>query len=165
MPQKTTESQQDLPNTDRLTALLRGERATLTKRLVSLRERSLALTEEQDVVAVRLGHIDALLSGQDLNQAPGTQSAEATDHSLADKVVELLQEHGKALHYREIAQRLQERGVALPKGKDPAANLLAHFFKDARVYRPQRGTYALRDGRTVHSVGTRGPRPRKEQRS
>lgn len=153
-------------DSDQLTAVLRQERVTLTEHLASLRERSMALAREQELVKARLGHIDALLGEQNLKHPQTLKSAEnSTDRSLADDVVGLLREHGKPLHYREIAQTLQDRGVVLPKGKDPAANLLAHFFKDPRVYRPQRGTYALRDGRSVHSVGTRRLRPSKGKRS
>ena len=85
--------------------------------------------------------------------------------TVADRVVALLEEHGGPLHYREIATKLAESGGVLPKGKDPAANLLAQYFKDERVYRPDRGTYALREGRKVASVGTRRPGSRRKKKS
>ncbi|MYF76891.1 MAG: hypothetical protein F4174_06080 [Acidobacteria bacterium] len=151
---------------DQLAAALQAERAALGKRLASLQERATELAKEQDLVKVRLGHIDALLHAEDIDRLHAAPSADASaDHSIADDVVGLLREHGKALHYREIARKLQERGVTLPKGKDPAANLLAHFFNDPRVYRPQRGTYALRNGRDVQSVGTRRTPSKKGKRS
>ena len=158
----SAESQQGVPATDRLAAVLLTERNSLAKRLASLRKQSEALAQEQNEVEGRLGHIDALLNEQGANQShDGELGTTAPERSLADEVVQLLQEHGNPLHYREIASRLRERGVELPKGKDLAANLLAHFFNDPRVYRPRRGTYALREGRVVQSVGTRRARSRK----
>ena len=162
MSSNSAESRQNVPATDHLAALLLAERDSLAKHLASLRKQSEELAKEQAQVEVRLGHIYALLDEQAAHQSQdGELGAKAPERSLADEVVKLLQEHEHPLHYREIAQKLRERGVELPKGKDSAANLLAHFFKDPRVYRPRRGTYALRDGRAVQSVGTRRARPRK----
>lgn len=64
----------------------------------------------------------------------------------ADAVVGLLKEIGKPLHYREIHRELHTRDPLRHlrvDGVDPAATLLSRFFKDPRLYRPQRGTYAL----------------------
>ena len=64
----------------------------------------------------------------------------------ANQVVALLREVGKPLHYRDIYRELEtrERFQFLEVGGvDPAATLLSRFFKDPRLYRPQRGTYGL----------------------
>ena len=73
----------------------------------------------------------------------------------ADLVVNLLKSLGKPLHYRDIYEELTTnesfrdgflfeffRDGSLG-GVDPAATLLSRFFKDPRLYRPRRGTYAL----------------------
>ena len=70
---------------------------------------------------------------------------EIRQHS-ADAVVSLLNEVGEPLHYRDIHRELKARGrleFLYVGGADPASTLLSRFFKDPRLYRPQRGTYAL----------------------
>ena len=156
MPKKLPESQSGPPDGDHFTAVLQTKRSVLTRRLASLREQAAAIAEEETRVETQLGHINALLDEQHPEQPRATEEATtSSDSSFADQVAALLRDCGEPLHYRQIAQKLLERGVILPKGKDPAANLLAYFFNDPRFYRPHRGTYALRDGRTVQSVGTR----------
>lgn len=70
------------------------------------------------------------------------RSPEVIRQEGADLVVALLEETGEPLHYRDIHQELETRGYRVG-GVDPAATLLSRFFKDPRLYRPQRGTYAL----------------------
>ena len=139
----------------------------------ALRDRRATLARERDVASARLealrhdvarldtdiGHIDALLGEQ---RAAGAVVAGGPDNRLAenttaDMVVELLRETGP-LHYREIERELRARGAITIGGKDPANTLLSRFFNDQRLYRPKRGTYALRNGRTAGSVGARRAR-------
>ena len=67
----------------------------------------------------------------------------------ADLVVNLLKSVGKPLHYRDIYEELKTNEFFHAAGHgslgdvDPAATLLSRFFKDPRLYRPRRGTYAL----------------------
>ena len=61
----------------------------------------------------------------------------------ADAVVELLRETGEALHYREIYDILEDRGVEV-KGKNPPNTLLARFFDDPRLERVRQGTYQIK---------------------
>ena len=64
-------------------------------------------------------------------------------------MVDLLKSVGKPLHYRDIYEELKTNeffranGLGSLGGVDPAATLLSRFFKDPRLYRPRRGTYAL----------------------
>lgn len=114
-----------------------------------------------------LGHIAALLGeahGEAGGAAHGAEAAtppgDAGEHAAsptADVVVALLGEIGRPLHYREIARELEARGVTA-EGKDPANTLLSRYFDDPRLYRPKRGTYALRNGLAVRSVGGRRTR-------
>ena len=69
--------------------------------------------------------------------------------SSADLVVGLLKSVGEPLHYRDIYEELKTNEFFRAAGPgslgdvDPAATLLSRFFKDPRLYRPRRGTYAL----------------------
>lgn len=69
--------------------------------------------------------------------------------SSADLVVNLLKNVGKPLHYRDIYEELKTNEFFRAAGPgslgdvDPAATLLSRIFKDPRLYRPRRGTYAL----------------------
>jgi hypothetical protein len=98
-------------------------------------------------------HIAALLN---LNGSrPSPEVVNANTESPADLVVRLLNETGP-LHYREIERQLRARGWYQAGGVDPANTLLSKYFRDPRLYRPQRGVYAVRpEGRTVQSVGTK----------
>ena len=64
-------------------------------------------------------------------------------------MVDLLKSVGEPLHYRDIYEELKtsEFFHVTSRGSlgdvDPAATLLSRFFKDPRLYRPRRGTYAL----------------------
>ena len=124
---------------------------------ISTRERRRSELEEQ------ISHIDALL-GKCAVMEPAS-AAEAGDsgsgNETADLVVDLLREVGRPLHYREIEQELRARGAIQAEGKNPANTLLARYFNDPRLYRPARGTYDLRNGRSVRSVGTKRNRSRR----
>lgn len=63
--------------------------------------------------------------------------------NAADKVVKLLQNVGRPLHYREIYNRLEALGVLNSRSATPAEALLRNFYKDKRLFRPRRGTYFL----------------------
>lgn len=142
-------------------AVLAKEHADASARLEELRHAVAGLEED-------LGHIDALLGeahGETGGAARGAEAAapqgDAGDPAAsptADLVVALLGEVGTPLHYREIARELAARGEVAAGGKDPANTLLSRYFDDPRLYRPKRGTYALRNGRAVRSVGGRHAR-------
>lgn len=138
-------------------------RKELNERASSLRMELEALTREIEGLNARrsekvelLEHIEALLGVQ-----PGPISnfsltePVSTDESIADMVVSLLKEAGKPLHYREIYDSLSRAGRVEMAGKDPANSLLARYFKDERLYRPARGTYALKTSSKAVSVGSR----------
>ena len=124
---------------------------------ISTRERRRSELEEQ------ISHIDALLGkGADTEPANAADSGDSSSgNEAADLVVDLLQEVGRPLHYREIEQELRSRGAIQVEGKNPANTLLARYFNDPRLYRPARGTYDLRNGRSVKSVGTKRKRTRR----
>lgn len=79
----------------------------------------------------------------------GHWSSRTLQQDSADLVVNLLKSVGKPLHYRDIYEELKTNEFFRAAGHgslgdvDPAATLLSRFFKDPRLYRPRRGTYAL----------------------
>ena len=142
------------------------EEALLARRAVLAKEHAEAsarLEELQGAVSVLeadLDHIDALLgeAGSATHGAGAAAPVGAVgERPTADLVVALLGEIGRPLHYREIARKLEARGVTA-EGKDPANTLLSRYFDDPRLYRPKCGTYALRNGLAVRSVGERRTR-------
>ena len=48
------------------------------------------------------------------------------------------------MHFRELTRAMQDRGIAIG-GRDPSNNVIAAMSRDARFYRPRRGTYFLRE--------------------
>ena len=59
-----------------------------------------------------------------------------------DATLEVLRQHGRPLHYRQIYDKVTEMGISVI-GKDPAAVLLARFSRDPRFQRVGSGTYML----------------------
>ena len=81
---------------------------------------------------------------EDYSGAPsGLSWDEDWGRNAADKVVKLLQNVGRPLHYREIYNRLEALGVLNSRSATPAEALLRNFYKDKRLFRPRRGTYFL----------------------
>lgn len=149
-------------STDGFNSALQCRRAELVKERVPITEQISHLEKRRGQIDEHIAHIDALLG-----ETTGSRQAEAPEVALpagsnptADLVVELLREVGKPLHYRDIERELRARGKLQVDGKNPANTLLARFFNDSRLYRPARGTYALRNGRTEKSVGTKRKRSR-----
>lgn len=76
--------------------------------------------------------------------------------TASDKVVSLLERVGHPLHYREIHRRLAELGVITTRSARPAETFLRNYYRDARLFRPKRGTYFLAAKRRgAKSVGSR----------
>jgi hypothetical protein len=78
---------------------------------------------------------------------------------LANAAREVLLETKKPMHYRVLTRAMQDRGVDIG-GRDPSNNVVAALTRDDRFYRPQRGTYFLRElakGPITH-VGVRHAR-------
>lgn len=67
--------------------------------------------------------------------------------ALAGEAVHVLAAAGEGLHYREVARRLRERGVAI-QGEDPEATLLTSMSRDPRIGRIGRGIYGLTEATT-----------------
>jgi len=148
--------------TEGFEAVLRRRRAELLDERAPIEADIRHLEQRKGQIDEHIAHIDALL-GQEAGDAQANVPvvAKPTGSSpTADLVVELLREVGRPLHYREIEEELRARGKLRVEGKNPANTLLARFFNDSRLYRPARGTYALRNGSTAKSVGTKRKRSR-----
>ena len=78
------------------------------------------------------------LEDRDLEE---TRRSPALAESI-DATLEVLRQHGRPLHYRQIYDKVTEMGISVI-GKDPAAVLLARFSRDPRVQRVGSGTYRL----------------------
>jgi HB1, ASXL, restriction endonuclease HTH domain len=139
------------------TEALRGRRDRLAAQLDNYVHKQAELQATISRIREELSHIEALL-GQDLSETPGSPQDR---NAFADLVVGLLEETGQPMHYREIYEELGRRGQVSVGGRDPANALLARYFSDERLYRPARGTYAVRTKASLKSVGTR----RKSQRN
>lgn len=150
----------DTPDTTTFETSLRGRRAVLDDRLTSVRRELEELEARRSELAEQIGHIDALLMERPAERLADPADSAGARSQIADMVVAVLTELDRPLHYREIEKELRARGVEAG-GQDPANTLLARFFNDPRLYRPKRGTYALRNGQRLRSVGSRHARSRK----
>lgn len=61
---------------------------------------------------------------------------------IDDAIADILDANGSKLHYREIFQRLQTKGIHVP-GKNPASNTGAHLSLDSRFVKRGDGMWGL----------------------
>ncbi len=116
-----------------------------------------------------LHHIEALLKleGFVLNSNQCKVGENKIDYipgttKITDAAYDLLSEVYKPLHYKEIFNKLQERGLYIP-GKNPAATMLSRMSRDNRFKRTvKRGTYALSTWR-VRSVKSKRKKQKKKK--
>jgi hypothetical protein len=132
---------------DPLVTLLDERYRQLDSEFENLKAEVARIQERLDNVALERDYTGRLLA----LRRPGSEEPPAKDgeqartlpvEMSADLVVELLEQAGTAMHYREIYDRIQKRGFKVG-GQDPANTLLARYYNDPRLYRPQRGYYDL----------------------
>lgn len=103
-----------------------------------------------------LEHVRGLLSLYGESHEVPRAPARAPAMSEADRVVEIIKEAGKPMHYVEIERQMRARGYYSGGGRNPANTLLAKYYNDPRLYRSARGTYSLREwSPEAVSVGTK----------
>jgi hypothetical protein len=150
---------QSSPTSDMLD-LLKNKRSELASKLQRYQDmisnvekeylvRLTQLKEEQKPLQEALQHIDALLrlsnpNGDKLtNAGVNINPPEVVTATITDEVCRLLETVNQPMHYRDIYNKLVEKGLSI-SGKDAAATLLARISRDARFKRGRkRGTYAL----------------------
>lgn len=82
-------------------------------------------------------------------------SARRGSTPISETAYAVLAEAGVPMHYQPLTREVMVRGVGIG-GKNPSNTLLAHLSRDDRFYRPNRGTYALREWNPkAKSVGVR----------
>jgi hypothetical protein len=98
----------------------------------------------------RLAHLQALLALDQRTDGPhepasngSANGAANTDRLAVDIAAQVLAERNEAMHYREIFEEVQHRGVLI-KGANPANTLLTRMLRDGR-FKPAggRGCYVL----------------------
>lgn len=149
---------------DQFNVVLEKRKKTIEQKLFEVRENMEQLRLEKALLEAHLGHIDALL-GEGIMKVEAGEVIERSgvERTIVDEVIELIRENGGPIHYREIERRLRDKGVSIPEGKDPATALLVRYYNDERLFRPGRGTYDLRNGRNVKSVGTKRYKTRRKK--
>lgn len=125
-------SRQEVRDLDEQIADLQRERATAAKRVSQLED---LLGENQS---------PARSEGVEFNPLPAQTPGSLRPIADADTVVELIREHGQAMHYRDIHQILIDQGFEIG-GRGQADTLLSRYFNDPRLVRIARGTYGLAD--------------------
>jgi DNA-directed RNA polymerase delta subunit len=103
-----------------------------------------------------LNHIQAILKMETKsNETQHITDVNSNDDiSITDSAFNLLQESHKPMHYKDIANALNSRGLHI-SGVNPAATLLSRISRDGRFKRVKRGTYGLK--------GWRRPKDRKRR--
>lgn len=145
-------------------------RTVLKSRLSSLESEATDLREQRVGIDARLARIDEetmalrILLGTEQDAAAAPIGFPAYRVATATDVVRLLEEVREPLHYREIERGLKQKGFETGAGADSANALLTRYYNDSRLYRPRRGTYALRawaESKSVPSVGQRHKRAKR----
>ena len=134
-------SRQEVREIDEKLANLQRERAAAAKRVSQLED---LLGEHQ---------LPSRSKGVEFNPLPAQMPSSLRAIADADAVVELIREHGQAMHYLDIHKRLIERGFEIG-GRGQADTLLSRYFDDERLVRVARGTYDLADRQAATTSGT-----------
>lgn len=155
-PEFLTKTREELEQARLALEKIRADRDELAPAFYEISDKWSELEAEEDSLKTHINALEVLLG-----ERPFIEPAHPANPNLwdsprniaravsAQEVVNLLEEVGQPLHYRDIHRELVQRGHSVDAGigpvppGDPAARLLSRFFKDPRLYRPQRGTYAL----------------------
>ncbi|MDD9957129.1 MAG: winged helix-turn-helix domain-containing protein [Anaerolineaceae bacterium] len=138
-------------------------RSIVSGKLTALKTESQDLSKEVEALQLQLAknsqmisHLEGVL---ELSGTSETNSLPVARKASYDEVCDLVEQilaekHKNPVHYRELADEVQLRGVKLG-GKDPASTLVAMISKEPRFVRPtSRGFYALRkDYPNARNVG------------
>lgn len=147
---------------------------TVSEKLMELKRESQNLGKEIEELQNRLAknaqmitHLEGILDLSSDAQKAGAPPVlrRANYMEVCDLVEQILSERQKnPVHYRELADEVQRRGIELG-GAKPGRTLVAIISKDPRFVRPvSRGFYALRkDYPDARNVGEHKRRGRKQE--
>ena len=133
-------------------------RSELDKELEALAKRKeIADLQVVSLKAVlKLGNLESSDSGASSARSSPSSGSKPSESLLAsvgvgrvataDDVVKLLIEKGEPMHYKAIHAEFVDRGFEIG-GRGNADTLLARYFKDPRLERVARGTYAVKAAR------------------
>ncbi len=116
----------------------------------SCRQEAEAARQRHAQAVERLAHLQALLDldrpPERANQQgvkPATDANGGLDRQAVDIAAQVLAERNTAMHYRDIYEEIQRRGILI-RGANPANTLLTRMLRDGR-FKPaaQRGSYVL----------------------
>ncbi len=129
---------------------------SLSGEMEVLEVRRKQIDSELERVQAEVTHLRGLLAlhGVIVDQRPAASTGDQA--TIADQVISVIRQAKAPLHYREVYESMKAAGLFQGGGQDPANTLLAKYFNDKRLYRPARGTYALREWQPgAASVGTK----------
>ena len=123
-------------------SVARKELRSTSEALTKVEKEIARLEKDRAKLVDRIRHLEALLGKR--SASPVEVHTPVESSVSADLVVEILREAGNPMHFRDIYKEFEARGGSMG-GKDPANNLLTKYYKDPRLTRVARGTYALAD--------------------
>jgi hypothetical protein len=134
---------------------LRTKREEVLGEIRALRDQISEISTRVALKESQLKNLEDLLTLEgDVAQQDGRQEADAVAPSarFIEQAYRVLEQAGKPLHYRELAELLGRDGAYIP-GQDPAANLLSHMSRDVRFGRTRsRGVYGLTEWPAVRAA-------------
>lgn len=134
------DARENLP-TDALEAAARNLASAIAdgEAVIAAEERKLTLLREEHHLISRLLE----LRGDGTSTASATVPAEPPNGPPAvEAVIAELVNAARPMHITELYRVLHERSIPIP-GSGQQANLIALLTRDPRIYRPERGFYAL----------------------
>lgn len=117
--------------------------------VIAEEQRKLGLLREEHHLVRRLLELRTdVTKDEDAPNAPIVIGPPALEASIEE-----LTKAGRPLHISELFRTLQQRGVSIP-GSGQQANLISLLTRDDRIYRPERGFYALSQWQAEKSPAT-----------
>jgi len=129
---------------------LREYGEALRRRMGDLEAQISPLTQALAEARIQLQALETLLSASDpdyaklRNASVHGRTGRAAEWGVADAAYDTLAAVRQPMHYRDLYATMVDRGAKV-RGKDPAANVIAHINVDPRFIRVSRGTYALKE--------------------
>lgn len=122
--------------------ILQTKRADVANDLERLREEVRRASDAIAVKEAQLRNLDDLLALEGGGGPTLVVEERRTSGNFLDTAYAILEDSQEGIHYRDLVEQLERRGVHVP-GQDPAANLIAHITRDQRFVRTARGTYGI----------------------